>query len=281
MKIKIMDRWKLFCIIFILIIFFYCENNCLGVSRYNLYYSNLPKSFNNYTIVHISDLHSKVFGKDNRRLIGKIKNEKPDIIVITGDIIDRRRYNDKPSIEFLKEAVKIAPVYFSTGNHEIWSGKFKELESSMQTLGVKVLRNENIKLNKENEYIYIIGVDDPAVFYAAEEEGVLKENISKAKNGIDEEDFKILLSHRPERIDVYNDGNMDLVFSGHAHGGQVRIPFAGGMIAPGQGLFPKYTSGVHRLERGFIVINRGLGNSLIPQRIFNKPEIIKVVLKNN
>lgn len=278
MKIIIKSKWKVFCIITILLIFFYCENNWIGVSRYNLYYDNLPKSFNNYSIVHISDLHSKIFGKKNKTLIEKIKKEKPDIIVITGDIIDRRRYNDKPSIEFLKEAVKIAPVYFSTGNHEIWSGKFNELEKSMQEAGVKVLRNENVKLNKGKEYIYLIGIDDPGVIHAEQEDKVLEENITKGKNGIDIEDFKILLSHRPERISLYNKENMDLIFSGHAHGGQIRLPFIGGIIAPGQGLFPKYTSGVHRLENGFIVISRGLGNSIIPQRIFNRPELVKVVL---
>lgn len=279
MKIKIKSKWKILCIIGILLTFSYCENNWIGISNYNLYYDNLPKSFDNYSIVHISDLHSKVFGKKNKVLIEKIKKEKPDIIVITGDIIDRRRYNDKSSIEFLKEAVKIAPVYFSTGNHEIWSGKFSELENSMKSIGVKVLRNENVKIDKGKEYIYLLGIDDPGVVYAEEEDKVLKESIDKAKNGVDTKDFKILLSHRPERINMYNDENINLVFSGHAHGGQVRIPFIGAIVAPGQGLFPKYTSGAHKLKTGFIVISRGLGNSLIPQRIFNRPELVKVVLK--
>ncbi|WP_027625224.1 metallophosphoesterase [Clostridium lundense] len=279
MKIKIKSRWKVLCIICVLLTFFYCENNWLGISNYDLYYDNLSKSFDNYSIIHISDLHSKVFGEKNKILIEKIKKEKPNIIVITGDIIDRRRYNDKPSIEFLKEAVKIAPVYFSTGNHEIWSGKFNELESNMKNIGVKVLRNENVKIDNGKEYIYLLGIDDPGVVHADEEDEVLKENIRKAKNGVDKKNFTILLSHRPERINVYNDENINLVFSGHAHGGQVRIPLIGAIIAPGQGLFPKYTSGAHKLKKGFIVISRGLGNSSIPQRIFNRPELVKVVLK--
>ena len=261
--------------------FFYFQNNLIEVKRHSLKMKNLPEKFDNFKIIHISDLHSKEFGKGNKVLLDKIAKEKPSLILITGDIIDRRNYNEETSVYFAKKCVNISPVYFSTGNHEMWSGRFKGLEEKMKSVGVNVLRNESDEIKRCNESVYILGIDDPAVYRTKEEGEVLIRSIKKSLENVPEGSFKILLSHRPERVDIYENSNMDLILSGHAHGGQIRLPYIGGILAPGQGFFPKYEEGVHNIGNTKIEISRGLGNSSFPLRVFNRPELVVINLKRN
>ncbi len=261
-------------ILMILLVFLYLQNNWISKTRFKISFQKLPKNFDKFKIVHISDLHNKFFGKNQQYLISQIEKEKPNIIIITGDLIDSRRYNEYIAIKFVKEAVRIAPVYYVTGNHEMRSGKFNDLEEKLINTGVKVLRNSWGKININGQTIVIAGVDDPYTGIRHREPIVMDKYLQEVKKDLDEDSFKILLSHRPERIDAYASYGFDLVFSGHAHGGQVRIPFLGGLIVPNQGFFPKYTSGLHKIKNTVMVISRGLGNSLAPQRIFNRPEII-------
>ncbi|WIV13352.1 metallophosphoesterase [Proteiniborus sp. MB09-C3] len=264
----------LLLILTILIIFLYLQNNWITKTRLRINLQRLPKSFDRFKIIHISDLHNKSFGKNQKHLINQIKDEKPNIIVITGDLIDSRRYNEYIAMQFVKEAVKIAPVYYVTGNHEMRSGKFKSLEEQLINAGAKVLRNSWEKIDSYGQSIIIAGIDDPYTGIRYREPIVMDKYLQEIKEGLDENSFKILLSHRPERIDAYAAYGFDLVFSGHAHGGQFRIPFLGGLVVPNQGFLPKYTSGVHKVNNTTMVISRGLGNSIVPQRIFNRPEII-------
>lgn len=261
-------------VLIVLLAFLYLQNNWISKTRFKISFQKLPKNFHRFKIVHISDLHNKSFGKNQQYLINQIEKEKPNIIIITGDLIDSRRYNEYIAIKFVKEAVKIAPVYYVTGNHELRSGKFNDLEEKLMSLGVKVLRNNWEEINNNGQGITIAGVDDPYTGIRYREPIVMDKYLREVKKDLDEDSFKILLSHRPEKIDVYAGYGFDLVFSGHAHGGQVRIPFLGGLIVPNQGFFPKYTSGLHKIKNTVMVISRGLGNSLAPQRIFNRPEII-------
>ncbi|UWV47995.1 metallophosphoesterase [Acetivibrio thermocellus] len=228
----------------------------------------------------MSDLHSKEFGKGQKNLVKKIEDAQPDLIVFTGDLIDSRHFDAEVSLELIRQIVKIAPTYFVTGNHERWSGNFDALEKVLKENGIHVLRNTCDRIGKDKDGIYITGIDDPVSTQAIYEETKVVENeIKQALKEIKENDvFKILLAHRPEMLPLYSEYGFDLVLSGHAHGGQVRLPFIGGLIAPNQGFFPEYTSGEYKRGNCTMIVSRGLGNSIIFQRLFNHPEIVVLTL---
>ena len=260
--------------------FVYFQNNSIVTSKTVIRSADIPNGFHQYKIVHLSDLHSKNFGRDQQILVRKVSQLKPNIIVFTGDLIDSNRVGDEASLILMKELTTIAPVYYVSGNHEWWSGTFSSLESSLNDLGVRVLRNEHDVVDKGNDKMYIVGIDDPAhgsksLTERERTEDVIVESIE----GIEKDSFTILLSHRPEMLDLYAASGFDIVFAGHAHGGQVRIPFIGGLVAPNQGFFPTYTAGKHELNQTVMVVSRGLGNSIIPLRLFNRPEIVEITLE--
>ena len=261
--------------------FFYFQNNSIVTSEYIIRSEKLPTSFHNYKIVQLSDLHNKSFGKNQSKLVTEVKKLEPDMIVFTGDVIDSKRYNEEPSLVLMEELVQIAPVYYVTGNHEVWSQKFDTLEDKLRNIGVHVMRNTTEEINVGTDKIQMIGIDDPANVEGTKEEDRMMESITKSMEKVEPERslFQILLSHRPEMFSLYTEFGFDVVFSGHAHGGQFRIPFVGGLIAPDQGLFPKYTAGKYRNNQTTMIVNRGLGNSIIPVRVFNRPEIVLVTLK--
>ncbi|MFB4169429.1 metallophosphoesterase [Virgibacillus sp. JSM 102003] len=257
----------------------YHQNNVLTTTKLDVHSSELPESFDGYRIVHLSDLHSKCFGENQKRLVERVKNENPDLIVFTGDIVDQKDINKKPGITLMENMTAITPVYFVTGNHEWWSEEYSSLENDLEAAGVNVLRNSSELIQVNGSSIAILGIDDPArAENPYSEKGIVSETINSLKMRAD---FSILLSHRPEMFSVYQDHNIDLTFSGHAHGGQFRLPFIGGLIAPDQGLFPNYTAGKYVENGSTMIVSRGLGNSIIPQRIFNRPEIVSVTLHAN
>ncbi len=250
-------------------------NTALQTTIYELKVSEEYENLDGFTIVQISDLHNAKFGKDQSRLIAEIENQEPDIIVITGDLIDSNRTNIKVAMEFVSQAVSIAPVYYVTGNHEGWVGNtYDALKKEMETVGVIVLDNCSMTESYGGTTITVAGVLDP---------DMPGNNIVKTKDAVkvlteQAEGYTILLSHRPELFDTYAENNVDLVFAGHYHGGQFRIPFMGGVIAPGAGLFPEYAEGTFTENNTTMVVSRGVGNSVIPIRINNRPEIVVVEL---
>lgn len=266
-------------LIILLIAFLYWQNNDTVTTTINIKSNQIPNNFNDYKILQISDLHNKEFGKNQSKLIHKTKDLSPDIIVITGDIIDSRRTNINKAINYIKEAKKIAPIYYVPGNHESRIKDYNILKKSLLEEGVIVLDNKikNIKIDKEE--ISILGVNDISFIKSNTPRGDFVKEIKtlkeKAKNN-----FTILLSHRPDLIHLYAKENIDLVFSGHAHGGQIRLPFIKGIIAPHQGLFPKYTDGLYESNNTKMIVSRGLGNSLFPFRIFNRPQLILTTIKS-
>ncbi|MBP3950911.1 metallophosphoesterase [Bacillus sp. YZJH907-2] len=265
--------------VILMALFLYSQNNILVTSEHSIQSKKVPAAFDGYTIVQLSDLHSKSFGDRQSRLVEKVEKAKPDLIVFTGDVIDSRRYNEEPSLILMEELVKIAPVYYVTGNHEWHSGKFAQLETALTDIGVHVMRNTVELLTNGNESIQLIGIDDPANAEGQSERDAVEKRIQEAiSNQKNDDHFQILLSHRPELFTLYSEYGIDLVFSGHAHGGQFRFPFIGGLIAPHQGLLPEYTAGVYEAEQTKMIVNRGLGNSLFPFRLFNLPEIVVVKL---
>ncbi len=248
--------------------FLYSQNNDLKVSKAQI---NTRKTLDNFNIIHLSDLHTKSFGKDNRVLVNMVKNHCPDIIVITGDILDRRFFDLAYLENIGKELMKIAPVYYVTGNHEWFANKQDEIKKALIGCGVEVLNGNIIKLSNGKYPILISGIDDIKYSNIRLDE-VLKEFSQH-------DGYKIFLSHQPEVFKSYWKYNMDLVLCGHAHGGQIRLPFIGGLIAPNQGFFPKYYEGIYSMNSTNMIVSRGLGNSTFPFRIFNKPEIVFIQIK--
>ena len=267
--IKLSRKAKTLIILVIFIViciaFSIWQNNSIVISNFDYNKSELPTEFNNFKIVHISDLHNKVFGDEQDKLIGKVEDLLPNIIVITGDLIDRRRYNLEKAMLFINSAVKIAPVYYVSGN-----------------AGVIVMEDSKLDITRGNNSIKLLGLSDPDFLTSDYIDGTDTSKVEeKLKEWSEIEGFKILLSHRPELFDLYSENNIDMIFSGHAHRGQIRLPFVGGLVAPDQGLFPKYTAGSYTSNTSTMYVSRGLGNSLFPVRVFNRPEIISVTLKSD
>jgi predicted MPP superfamily phosphohydrolase len=256
-----------------LAVFLYWQNNDIMTTKITYQNNKIPTAFDGFVIVQVSDLHNMRFGKDNNVLLKKIKDADPDMIALTGDLIDNVRTDLSVAIEFIRDAVAIAPVYYVPGNHEARISNYNQLAASMSELGVQLLENKQVKFQQGNASIELSGIIDP--FFSPAKDSLNHLDFS------DQSVFRILLSHRPELIKLYASKQIDLVLTGHAHGGQIRIPtLRGGLIAPDQGLFPKYTSGIYNESETSEIVSRGLGNSTFPFRVFNRPEIIVVTLKS-
>lgn len=278
-----MNKKRTFLITIILIIlgclFVYFENNNIVITKYTYKNEQIPSQFKNLKILQISDLHNAQFGKNQNTIIRKIKKCQPDMIFITGDIIDANRYDLQKAITLVKQVVDIAPTYYVSGNHEAWSNHYNEVKAALLEEKVLVLDNDSIDIKRGKDSITLIGLKDPAFLYSdyffgtdySAWENYLKSQVKYNK-------FEILLSHRPELMDIYKKHNVDLVFSGHVHGGQFRLPFMGGVVGPDQGFFPKYDAGEFVEQNTTMILSRGLGNSIIPLRIFNRPELVLVEL---
>jgi predicted MPP superfamily phosphohydrolase len=255
------------------------QNNNIVTTNLAYTHKKIPEEMDGFKIVHLSDLHNKKFGKDGADLKEEVTNAAPDIIVITGDLIDYHRTNIPSAMQSIADMVKIAPVYYVPGNHEAMSGVYEKLSAILKKAGVTVLQNESVRLQKGGAFITLAGAADVTFIDKAKGEPAYKafeKNLAALR--AQAKGFSILLSHRPECLDLYVRQGFDLVFSGHAHGGQVRFPGLGGLFAPGQGLFPKYTAGMHRKDGTALVVSRGLGNSEFPIRVFNRPEIVTLTL---
>ena len=217
-----MSKYKKLIIFFsiIFIAWLIWSNITFKVSKYTIESDRLPKRFDGYRIVQISDLHNAKFGKNNKNLVKRIKKEKPDMIAITGDFVDGFNPKIDNALKFAEELIKIAPCYYVSGNHEA--------------------------LLAEDVYSDL---------------------------------YTIALEHRPTFLNYFAKKKTDLVLSGHAHGGQFRIPFIGGVVAPDQGFFPKYYEGKYTKDNTTMIVSTGLGNSVIPVRVNNRPELVVIDLK--
>ncbi len=266
-------------LIFIVIVWLIWSNKTVKTTDITVSSNNLPTEFNDYKIAHISDLHNAEFGENNSKIIDILKNQNPDIIAVTGDLVDSNHTNIDIAVSFMKQAVKIAPCFYVTGNHEAWTEQYNELESKLIECGVNVLHDTYFDLEKNGAKIKLVGIDDPSFTkgYELTEESIIE---TKLKEFNLEDSYTILLSHRPEYFKTYVNSNIDLVLTGHAHGGQFRLPFIGGLVAPNQGLFPKYDSGLFTENNTNMVVSRGIGNSIIPVRINNRPEVIMIKLQS-
>ena len=255
-------------------------NTALELNTYTISSSKLPQSFDGYRIAHVSDLHNTEMGKDNEKLLAMLRDAAPDMIAITGDLVDSRNTDIEVALQFVREAVKIAPCYYVTGNHEARISEYDELKEAMEAAGVTVLKDAQTEISLTGEFITLIGVNDPSYqtdYLFGDAKTVMNTKLEELHT--EQDRFTILLSHRPELFDTYADHSIDLVLSGHAHGGQFRLPFIGGLIAPNQGLFPEYDAGIYTEGNTNMLVSRGIGNSILPFRINNRPEVILIELQ--
>ena len=265
----------------VLIIWTLWGNTALEINEIIVTGDRIPPAFSGFRIAHVSDLHNAEFGEDNAELLQMLSECAPDIIVITGDLVDSNRTNIDVAIAFAGEAAGIAPTYYVTGNHEAAISRYDVLKSGLETAGVIVLEDEAISLEYNGESVILIGLSDPDATIKGDLFGEVPAMVSTKLGNLigGESGYTILLSHRPELFETYVSGGIDMVLSGHAHGGQFRLPFVGGLFAPNQGLFPKYDAGLYIGGETNMVVSRGIGNSIFPIRFNNRPEIVLVVLE--
>ena len=277
-------NWKIIlpiivAIILVLVVWIRWGNTALEINEYKIVSNSVPQNFDGFRIAQVSDLHNAEFGEGNSKLLELLSQTEPDIIVLTGDLIDSRNTDIEIALAFAREALKIAPVYYISGNHEARVSEYEGLKMGLAEAGVIVLENQKVEITREGESITLMGIDDPSFqenYLFGDSEGVAKQAIETLLRVSD--GYTVLLSHRPELFELYVETGMDLVFSGHAHGGQFRLPFIGGLVAPNQGFFPKYDAGLFSEENTNMIVSRGVGNSIVPLRFNNRPEIIVVML---
>ena len=263
-----------------LVIWIAWGNTALELNTYTVTSSRLPKNFDGYRIAHVSDLHNAEIGEDNEKLLTMLREADPDMIAITGDLIDSRNTNVEIALQFAQEAMKIAPCYYVSGNHEARVNEYEELKNGLISAGVIILEDTQTEISIEGQTITLIGVNDPSFqtdYLFGDSETVMNSKLTELHT--DGEVFTILLSHRLELFDAYAEHDVDLVLSGHAHGGQFRLPFIGGVVAPNQGLFPEYDAGIYTDGNTNMLVSRGVGNSILPFRINNRPEVILTELQ--
>lgn len=254
------------------------ENTAVQLHRITVA-DDIPDGFEGFTFALISDLHNAQFGQEQERLMRLLREAQADAVVVTGDVIDKRRPGMQNALSFFAQTIRLAPVYYVPGNHEAVSAEYPALRRALEEMGVEILEDRALPLGRGGDMITLAGVSDP-VFTTADPERNTALMAQKLEDVLPKSDlYTVLLSHRPELFDVYCAAGVNLTFAGHAHGGQFRLPWGQGIIAPNQGLFPKYTQGLYAKEGGKMVVSRGLGNSSVPIRLNNRPEVVAVTLK--
>lgn len=258
---------------------------------YKVHSVNLPETFNGYKIAVLADLHNKSFGKNNERVIKQIKELKPDIILIAGDLLVRKKPKKfDVALIFLKELSKICPIYYGLGNHEqsIQADDIKasigyaEFVKKVKNMGVIFLDNESISVKRKNSQICITGVSiDKMFFQKYKLPPMPEEHLQNLVGFLNKECYNILIAHNPTYFEKYVSFGADLIVSGHLHGGVIRLPFLGGMLSPQYRFFPKYDGGRYDKASKTMLVSRGLGGHTIKFRIFNRPEIVVVTLASD
>lgn len=278
MKKKLQTLFVIALLFILIFCYLFYQNNSLQVRNHSIVDNRLGSENNDFKIVQVSDLHNTTSKNLIDNLAAKIKREKPDIIVFTGDLVDSKKTDIDGAINFIKKIKDVGSMYYVSGNHEASIDKYDVLKEELISNNVIILDNKVEVLDLDGEKINIIGIDDPKMSFnpSMSDEEIAEYSLSNIE--YDDSYFTLLLSHRPELFDVYVKYNIDLVLTGHAHGGQIRIPFVGGLVAPNQGWFPEYDSGSFHDKKTTMIVSRGIGNSIIPFRVNNRPELVVIEL---
>ncbi len=277
-------RYKLLIALVATVILFlgfaHFSNNSITVNNITIDNESITNKVN---ILHLSDIHGKVFGDNNKHIKRKIEKLDYDIVVITGDLIDQRREeNITQTVDFVEYLSNNKPVYYVEGNHEhlMSNHKYQELTTKLSKIenNFYYLNSETTDIEVNGNKIKILGVNHYYDTYTKEFTPSIKDDVITDFNNSN--NFNLILDHFPTNFDYYEKEktNFDLILSGHAHGGQIRLPFIGGVLAPDQGFNPKYDAGHYSNSVGEMVLSRGLGNSVFPLRVFNRPEIVLVTI---
>lgn len=278
--------------IFILMYLYIKYNvNTLEVTKYVVENKKVPKEFDGYNIVQISDLHSKLFGENNKKLIQKIKSLNPDIVVVTGDLIDGENNNYNVALDFMKEISKLYRVYYIIGNHEQkslikkYKDEYKNYFNKLHQIDFVNLDNNKVEIVKGDSNINLYGLTVPYSCYKylfdnQETTSIDIDFLEEKLGKVDREQFNILLAHTPFYFDEYEKWGADLTLCGHVHGGIVRLPIVGGLLSPDRKFFPKYDLGEYTKNKSTMIVSKGLGGSKVLIRVNCKPEIVNIKLKN-
>lgn len=256
-----------------------CSAGTAAAERYTVATIKIPAAFDGFKIAHISDPHSR----PAKGVLEIITDAKPDITVITGDLLHD---DDKPYdeiTELLSGLLKVSPVYIVTGNHDVWRTENERIFREFENMGSQVLDNKMTELEKNGEKIALYGVGDPFSRIPA----VISAKVESAFSALPDYDgYKILLFHRANLFDEIKDYGYDLILSGHMHGGQMRVPKIGGILAPSSALlsrnrmlFPNYCCGTFSHKNTSMIVNRGIGNTLPLPRWGNRAEVGLVTLE--
>ena len=266
-------------------VFFRWQNDSIQVERFEYVSAKIPAAFDGFVVVCVADLHEKEFGPNNARLFAEIRAVTPDVIAISGDLLVDPPLNVEFARRFVADAAKIAPVYYVSGNHEAIAStqtEYLPFLKALEEAGATVLDGEKVELKRGVSSLVLAGVADPLLELKDNQrltsEQVVAEKLHRVAPN---ERFTILISHRPELAELYARHGVDLALTGHAHGGQIRLPFVGGLAAPNQGIFPRYDAGAYRINKSTTIVSRGLGPSVFPTRLFNRPHLVVCELKTS
>ncbi|MGY4690951.1 metallophosphoesterase [Salibacterium sp. K-3] len=223
-------------------------------------------------MLQISDLHNKQFGENNKPLLHAAEEADPDMIVVTGDLIDESTSSMEPVLELMEKLTGVTEkIYFVTGNHEWDNPRTQSLLDGLREHGVTILDNTNTEVAVDDAVIHLAGIADHYTNH---------HNLDQAFQGMNSAHYTVLLSHAPLVVENEESARADLVLSGHTHGGQIRFPFIGGLVSPGEGFFPRYDKGTYPLDSGSrLYIDSGLGTSVIPIRFLNQSQMTVVTLE--
>lgn len=256
--------------------FLYWSNTALQVTRFDPVFTDLPAGFDGCRIVVLSDLHGAEFGESNEDLLKAVAKQQPDLIAVTGDLIDEDTPDPNDYANRLAPALQtIAPVYYVTGNHEWATGGVPELKETLSAAGWTVLSNRYLPLEQNGETILLAGIDDPNGYADQKTPEELTAELY-AEHG---DPFWLLLAHRNDHFkSQYSLLGADLVLSGHGHGGIIRLPFTDGLLGTQHNFFPSYTAGLYEENSSVLFASRGLGNVGLTVRLFNRPEVAVLTL---
>ncbi len=246
----------------------------MEITEYEIRSEKLPAAFEDFHIVQLSDLHGESFGDNNERLVQQLKKLKPDLIAITGDMVDNMRNIHVFEI-LLRQLQGIAPIYYVSGNHEQGGRIANRVKELVENYGAEYLGNEYQAIYRDGERIVVAGVDDPLG-----RADMIKPDafVEKLRQEYPDE-FTLLLGHRNYWVKEYPELPVDLILSGHAHGGIVRLPIIGGLFNVSHSLFADFEIGLYKGEQFTMCVSRGLGNSVPVPRMFNRPEIVSIKLR--
>lgn len=260
----------------------YLDNKLLEVSKYEVRSKKIPREFNKFKIIQLSDFHNYSFwGKDNNMVINKITREHPDIIVMTGDMINKYDKNFENFFRLAEVLSDKYEIYYIVGNHEksLKNNYFNLIMDKLESLGIKILNDKKITIWRDKEHINLYGIDIPLIFYRTKNksnniEPIIDSMLNKCSN----KEYNILLAHNPLYFNTYANYDVDLTLSGHIHGGMIRLPFVGAILSPERKFFPKYSSGIYDINNKKLIVSRGMGHSNPGFRLFNMPEILSITL---